>query len=101
MSTLSQPQALRFRLFRFAKSNGRSRGAGRNNEKIKDTPMTNVTTKKELQHLIDQIGEKVSDMLNPVFTREQLIEQVQELDELVNNTEEEEDNEEEFEDDED
>ena len=49
--------------------------------------MATSATKKEMQNLIDQIGEKVADMLNPVFTREELVEQMQELDELVNGSE--------------
>jgi hypothetical protein len=56
-----------------------------------------TTTKQELtelQGLLDDVGERVSDLLNPALSREQLVELVQELDDLVNGTEEEDDEEE-------
>jgi hypothetical protein len=59
------------------------------------TTTTTTPTKKELQQLIDEVGERVSDMLNPVLTREELVSQVQELDALVNGADEEEEDEEE------
>jgi hypothetical protein len=49
---------------------------------------------EELQGLLDDVGERVSDLLNPALSREQLVELVQELDDLVNGTEEEDDEEE-------
>lgn len=39
---------------------------------------------QEFQELLDDIGERVSEMLDPALSREQLVEQIQELDELVN-----------------
>jgi hypothetical protein len=42
---------------------------------------------QEFQELLDDIGERVSEMLDPALSREQLVEQIQELDELVNGSE--------------
>ena len=61
--------------------------------------MANTPTKRQLQKLIDEVGEKISDLLDPVLTREELVAQVQELDALVNGTgEEDEDDHDAFED---
>jgi hypothetical protein len=59
------------------------------------TTTTATPTKKELQQLLDEVGERISDMLNPVLTREELVSQVQELDALVNGTDEDEEGDEE------
>lgn len=53
--------------------------------------MTNSMTKKELQNLVDEIGERVSDMLDPVLAREEIVEQLKELDSLVNGSDDEDD----------
>jgi hypothetical protein len=46
--------------------------------------MPNTVTKKELQDTLDEVGIKVSEMLNPAFSREEIIVSLQELDEIVN-----------------
>jgi hypothetical protein len=38
----------------------------------------------ELQQRWDEVGDRISDMLNPVLSREQVLELVQEVDELMN-----------------
>lgn len=58
-------------------------------------------TKQELQDLIDEVGTRVTDMLNPALTREQIVEQLQEMDELVNGSDDDEDEEEDEDEDED
>lgn len=56
------------------------------------------TTKQQLQEmqdLLDDVGERVSDLLNPALSREQLVEMIQDLDDLVNGTDEDEEHDEE------
>ncbi|MEP6539597.1 MAG: hypothetical protein ABJF23_29950 [Bryobacteraceae bacterium] len=57
--------------------------------------MPNTVTKKELQDTLDEVGVKVSEMLNPAFSREEIIVALQELDELVNGSDEDDEEEEE------
>jgi hypothetical protein len=64
------------------------------------TMATTTPTKAELQQTLDEIGEKVTEMLNPALTREQVIELAQELDELVNGSDEDDETEEEEDDEE-
>jgi hypothetical protein len=52
--------------------------------KAKEAAMANTTTKKELQDTLDEVGSRISDMLDPALSREQLVEQLQELDEMLN-----------------
>ena len=49
----------------------------------------------EQSELIDQVASLVSDMLDPILTREELVEKLQELDDLLPEVEEEEEEEEE------
>lgn len=46
-------------------------------------------TKQELMELLDQVGDKVGDLLDPILSREQIVEGLQELDEMINGEEEE------------
>jgi hypothetical protein len=55
--------------------------------------MADTMTKKELQALVEDIGERVSNMLDPVLTREEIVEQMKELDAVVNGSDDEEDEE--------
>ena len=66
------------------------------NPQRKNAPMA-TQTKAELVEVLDQAGEKVADLLNPILTREQLVEGLQELDEMINGEEEEEEEEDESE----
>jgi hypothetical protein len=43
-------------------------------------------TKQELQTLVDDVGIKLTEILNPALSREEIVIQLQELDELVNGT---------------
>ena len=70
------------------------------NPQRKNAPMA-TQTKAELVEVLDQAGEKVADLLNPILTREQLVEGLQELDEMINGEEEEEEEEDESEESED
>ena len=49
----------------------------------------NAATKQQLQDTIDEVGEKLDELLNPVLTREQIIEGLQELDGIINGSDEE------------
>ena len=66
------------------------------NPQRKNAPMA-TETKAELVETLNQAGEKVAELLNPILTREQLVEGLQELDEMINGEEEEEDEEDESE----
>ena len=46
--------------------------------------MTKTVTKQQLQSTLNTVGERISEALNPALTREAIIEQLQELDELLN-----------------
>lgn len=52
-------------------------------------------TKKQLQDLIDDVGDQLENMLDPSLTREELIGLVQELESQVNGDEEEDEEQEE------
>lgn len=52
-------------------------------------------TKQELQDTVDEVSERITDMLNPALTRIKLISKLQELNELVNGSDEDDDEEEE------
>ena len=54
-------------------------------------------TKQQLQNTLDEVGEQVGDMLDPALSREQIVERLQELDEMLNGSSEEEDDDEETE----
>ena len=70
------------------------------NPQRKNAPMA-TQTKAELVQVLDNAGEKIAELLNPILTREQLVEGLQELDEMINGEEEEEDEEDESEESED
>jgi hypothetical protein len=63
------------------------------NPQRKNAPMA-TQTKAELVQVLDNAGEKIAELLNPILTREQLVEGLQELDEMINGEEEEEEEEE-------
>jgi hypothetical protein len=48
-------------------------------------------TKQELQESIDEVAEKVEQLLDPILTREQLVEGLQEIDSLISGEEDEDD----------
>lgn len=53
----------------------------------------NTPTKADLLETLDAVGEKVTEMLNPALTREEVIEIAQQLDELVNGADDDDDDE--------
>lgn len=57
------------------------------NPERKNAPMAQPT-KQELMELLDQVGDKVGDLLDPILSREQIVEGLQELDEMINGEEE-------------
>ncbi len=52
-------------------------------------------TKAELQGVIDQVSDILSDALDPALTREEVIQKIQEADEIINPDESEEEEEQE------
>lgn len=55
-------------------------------------------TKAELQETLDDLGERVSALLDPALSREDVVKGVQEMDEILNGSEDDEDDEDEDED---
>jgi len=47
--------------------------------------MANGPTKDELQDTIDQVGDMIADALDPALSREEVIQKLQEIDDIVNN----------------
>jgi len=57
-----------------------------------DTNMAlNGPTKKELENLLNDVGDKLQEMLDPALTREDLVTLVQELDSQINGDDDEDD----------
>ena len=56
---------------------------------------TVATSKRQLQDTLDQVGSKISELLNPALSREDIILSLQDLDDLVNGSDDEDDSEQE------
>lgn len=55
--------------------------------------MSGAITKKELEDTLDEVSNKVTEMLNPALTRKEVVVLVQELDQIVNGSSDAEDDE--------
>jgi hypothetical protein len=55
-----------------------------NPKRKKANTMASGTTKADLQDLMDQVGNMVTDALDPALTREDVVQKLQEIDALVN-----------------
>ena len=58
----------------------------------------NGPSKKELENLLNDVGDKLQEMLDPALTREELVSLVQELDAQVNGEDEDDEDEDDEED---
>ena len=54
------------------------------NPRTRRPTMPQVPTKDELQETIDDIGDIVTDALDPALTREEVVQKLQEIDDMLN-----------------
>ena len=59
----------------------------------KTNPMstTNTNTKAELQETVNEVADKISEMLDPALDRKEIVEKLQELDEMLNGSDDDDD----------